>query len=839
MGLLESLSSNNHQSAKPTVPSEVFASLNQKPGFDYLRAIQTDFLNQWYERRNEKDLVGVLGTGTGKTLIGLLTLQSRINDGEGPCAYLCPTKQLVDQVVQDAKNFGINVTTFSETNTGIPSNFIDSEAILVMTFDKLFNGKSVFGVNSADFVPINSLVIDDAHTMIDRAINATTLTINRKDEAYDELINLFSDDLKDQSASKLDAIINNTDSFCAMKVPYWTVYNQKDNIINILSKSYLRNRPIQYDFILESDNLLDVYVGYSEICIKPFYVPVKMVPAFSSAKHRLFLSATPSNIGDFITDLGMDTSAAKKPISIKTLSDTGQKWILATQKINPDFSDKVMRKLIVNIGEKYNVLVLVPSNRMAEEWISKGAKLYKAGNLDQLKMDLQASSSGMIAVLANKYDGIDLPEDLCHVTVIDGKPNQISLIDRANSQRIPNLTETKQPIIREIEQGMGRAVRSKSDYSLIFMLDSRLQDFVYSNASLFTEETKSQWEFFKEVSNTLKSNYPDINSSKGELLKLINGVLSQDKEWVNLYKSKVQAKYNAHISERGSNETYEKKNAELDAWNEAFDKHYVEAEKLIFRSDCVNGYDFEKLARYVYLSNKEQAFDLQKTAHEKIPYLFKSKYSSYSKKRATQNDEGTSFLSYIRANKFHDSNEVATRVKTISDNLIYANYANELEFRNSVQKLGEMMGFNSSQPEAETSFKNGSPDNLWLSNDVQILIEDKNREEQHTISRSDVEQITNSSTWFKQTYSSENFFSVLFHQSKIFNSDAHSDYDIKIVTSEKLDCLKKAICDFSMKISQHPINYWNEEKLQELFSDCRLRRKDFIDKYTVNYRNNF
>lgn len=126
-----------------------------------------------------------------------------------------------------------------------------------------------------------------------------------------------------------------------------------------------------------------------------------------------------------------------------------------------------------------------------------------------------------------------------------------------------------------------------------------------------------------------------------------------------------------------------------------------------------------------------------------------------------------------------------------------------------------------------------------MSNDVQILIEDKNREEQHTISRSDVEQITNSSTWFKQTYSSENFFSVLFHQSKIFNSDAHSDYDIKIVTSEKLDCLKKAICDFSMKISQHPINYWNEEKLQELFSDCRLRRKDFIDKYTVNYRNNF
>ena len=55
-------------------------------------------------------------------------------------------------------------------------------------------------------------------------------------------------------------------------------------------------------------------------------------------------------------------------------------------------------------------------------------------------------------------------------------PNQNSLADESDTQRIPNSITTISPTIHEIEQGMGRTVRSKSDYSLIFLLGDKLQD---------------------------------------------------------------------------------------------------------------------------------------------------------------------------------------------------------------------------------------------------------------------------------------------------------------------------------------------------------------------------
>ncbi|MFT9267305.1 DEAD/DEAH box helicase family protein [Oenococcus sp.] len=91
MGLFEDLNTESINKQRPTKPDEVFSSLNQEPGYDYLRSIQKSFLDQWYQRRDDKDLIGILGTGTGKTLIGLLTLQSHLNSGDGPCAYVCPT----------------------------------------------------------------------------------------------------------------------------------------------------------------------------------------------------------------------------------------------------------------------------------------------------------------------------------------------------------------------------------------------------------------------------------------------------------------------------------------------------------------------------------------------------------------------------------------------------------------------------------------------------------------------------------------------------------------------------------------------------------------------------
>jgi replicative superfamily II helicase len=80
-------------------PREIFTRLPKPAGINDLYASQAEVLDQWFERRTEKDLVLKLPTGGGKTLVGLLIGQSALNEGHGPVAYFAPTNQLVKQAL--------------------------------------------------------------------------------------------------------------------------------------------------------------------------------------------------------------------------------------------------------------------------------------------------------------------------------------------------------------------------------------------------------------------------------------------------------------------------------------------------------------------------------------------------------------------------------------------------------------------------------------------------------------------------------------------------------------------------------------------------------------------
>ncbi len=62
----------------------------------------------WFAHRSQTDTIVKMNKGAGKTLVGLLMLQSSLNEDVGPALYLCPTKQLVEQVVQQAAAYGID-----------------------------------------------------------------------------------------------------------------------------------------------------------------------------------------------------------------------------------------------------------------------------------------------------------------------------------------------------------------------------------------------------------------------------------------------------------------------------------------------------------------------------------------------------------------------------------------------------------------------------------------------------------------------------------------------------------------------------------------------------------
>ena len=84
-------------------PRDIFFTLNRAPNFSFPRDIQTEVMNRWFEARENRDNVIKLNVGSGKTLVGLLLLQSSLNENKGPALYVSPDNQLSQQVMQEAK----------------------------------------------------------------------------------------------------------------------------------------------------------------------------------------------------------------------------------------------------------------------------------------------------------------------------------------------------------------------------------------------------------------------------------------------------------------------------------------------------------------------------------------------------------------------------------------------------------------------------------------------------------------------------------------------------------------------------------------------------------------
>lgn len=184
---------------KKTDPLELYKTLDRKSVASPLRQAQEYILNEWFQNHHDdKDLIIKLHTGEGKTLIGLLILQSMINSKEGPCLYVCPNIYLVSQVCAEAEKFGIPYCCIGDDRQ-IPDEFMSGEKILITHVHKIFNGKSIFGIDN-NYVHVGAIVLDDSHACVDVIKEAFTITISKNDnkDLYQKIISLFNDDLTEQ-----------------------------------------------------------------------------------------------------------------------------------------------------------------------------------------------------------------------------------------------------------------------------------------------------------------------------------------------------------------------------------------------------------------------------------------------------------------------------------------------------------------------------------------------------------------------------------------------------------------------------------------------------------------
>jgi len=228
-------------------PIEIFRRLPKPQGINDLYTSQAQVLEDWHERRDERDLVIKLHTGGGKTLVGLLIAQSVLNETHDPVIYLSPTVQLVEQILDKANEYSIPAVPY-EKNTDFPDDFLTGRSVLVCTYQALFNGLSRFGAPGSKREPLTAgaIILDDAHVSFSTMRDSFTLKVEKEndEEGYAILTNMFRNDFdRIGKLGTFDDIVSGAD-YGILEVPYWSWRAKSAQV-----REYLRSKADDYPFV--------------------------------------------------------------------------------------------------------------------------------------------------------------------------------------------------------------------------------------------------------------------------------------------------------------------------------------------------------------------------------------------------------------------------------------------------------------------------------------------------------------------------------------------------------------------------------------------------------------
>lgn len=511
-------------------PREIFMALPYKnKKFEYPRDVQSEVWKQWYEQRNNRDCILKMNTGSGKTVVALLILQSCLNENKGPAVYVVPDSYLVSQVIEQAAQLGIATTTDEKS-----IDFLRGRAILVINVHTLVNGKSKFGMREYNNVEFKSVIIDDVHACIATVQSQFKIYIDRKNDAYMDFVKLFIKELKSQSESKIMDILSEQNPYGNMLVPFWVWQDNISDIIKIINEARASDTNIDFsaDLIIDSLKQCRGYISAEGIEIVPNCIPIHKIKSLEEAERRIYLSATLPDDSIFSTTLDVDLEKIGTIICPEKANDIGERLIVVPKLIDSSIQDFEIRDYAVKMSKKINVVVLSPSLKNASAWEDLGGFIIKSSNMQVGIKKIKSSLNGLY-VLLNKYDGIDLPDEACRMLIIDGLPNIMNMNDRYEKSIANQSDRILKERIQKIEQGMGRVIRSSSDYCIVYLMGNELTDAIYSNKAYnyFSEATKAQYLLSEEIC--------DSADNFEEIIELTDKVLNRDQEWVSLCKDNV------------------------------------------------------------------------------------------------------------------------------------------------------------------------------------------------------------------------------------------------------------------------------------------------------------
>ena len=822
---------------KKVDPVEIYDSLDRRSETGPLRPSQERILADWYSsRRNDINNIIKLHTGEGKTLIGLLLLQSKINSEEGPCLYICPNKYLAEQVRQEAQKFGIPICNITNQND-LPDDFILGSKILITHVQKVFNGRTIFGLDNKS-VNVGSVIIDDSHACIDSIKDALTIKAGKDHDLYKAAITLFEEDIREQGEGSF-LEIESGDYNTMLPIPYWSWYDKRDEITKAII-NHKNDNEIKFVWPVIKDNIVNcqAFISGETLEISPSLMPIDSFGTFSRAKHRILMSATTQDDSFFIKGLGFDIQSVTNPLSNKELKWSGEKMILIPSLIGESLDrDSVIHWIAKpNKNRQFGIVSLVPGFSKKRQYEKIGATVATTRDIFETVKSLKDGNYSKTVVFANRYDGIDLPDNSCRILILDSKPYFDSLLDRYEEDCRPESDIMNIRIAQKVEQGLGRSVRGEKDYSIIVLVGGDLVKFAKSplTSKYFSSQTRKQIEIGIQVAAFANEDSENEKPYR-VLVNLMNQALGRDEGWKEYYSEEmenieIEAKRDG-IHDILKNEYDAEQQFIIGEYDRACDLAQSLCDKFL-DNKFERGWYLQQLARYKYRMSKVESNQIQKSAFQNNLQLLKPREGiSYKKLEFINQSRVSRIKEWI--SQYSDYQEMLISVDGILQNLSFGMPSEKFEI--ALKELGESIGFLSQRPDKE--IKKG-PDNLWCGVENQyFLLECKNEVEETRaeISKHEAGQMNSHSAWFESIYSDAKCKRILIIPTKKLSYHADFTHSVEIMRKQSLKQLKHNVRDFFKEFAKYVLHEVSDQKIQELIDIHELNIASLIEKYSEKY----
>lgn len=806
-------------------PREIFMSLPNRK-YDYPRDVQTEVWTQWMEKREEKDIIIKMNTGSGKTIVGLIILMSCIREDKKPAMYVVPNKFLMKQVIKEAESLGIPVTENSDD-----VGFITGEKILITNIYKLVNGKTVFGKRSnGNNLKIGSILIDDVHACINDIESQYTIEIANGEDTYTRIYKMFEEDIKQQYPNRV-IDINNGIPGVNILVPYWAWQEKSTEIYKIITEDN-ENTDVQMKLPLFRDyfHLCNCVISTEKIEISPKSININEIEGFKRAERRIYMSATIVAIDSLISKCGIK-NYPKNVIKPQYSDDMGERFIIFPQIINKEITDDEIKYKLKKMSEKHNVVVITPSDIRRKYWEDVADISVDKYNLEEVVENLKNSHLGLI-VMSNKYEGIDLPNKACEILVIDGIPNSKRKYDEVEQQIIGNSDKILNKKIQLIEQGMGRGVRSSGDYCAVVLMGQGLVSTLYAEGYMekMSNITKNQIKLSDQIAKQL------ANKPIDEIFDSLEYCLQRNPDWIATSKSILsQIEYKDEVEESNIENTLTEC-FEL-AKHEQYNECTKMLEELINRQEDneIKGYLKMQLAEYYNFIDRSASQEILKSAYNLNSKVTKPISGINFKKDTNKiNKQVENIINFIQRNK-EDFNNIIIKLNAILSNLVFVEGTSKL-FEKAIKDVGEFIGIESERPEEETGI--GPDDLYWIGKEYAMIIECKNEvKKENNICKHDCNQLNGSYEWYNSKYEKTGIegIPIMIHPSNIYNRECTPNKKTRIITEVELNRLKDNINKFIKELSK-PQNYKDRNNIERLLNNHLLSGRNLVENYTIEYK---